>query len=695
MTDGFDPLTRLFRPQSIAAIGGDWAAAALAECAKLGFEGALQAVHPTRSDLAGAPCVREISDLPVAPDVAFVAVNRERSVDAVAALRDIGAGGVVCFASGFRETGEPGAAELERALVAAAGDMPLLGPNCYGFVNYFDRACIWPDQHGGAPATRGVAIVAQSSNIAINLTMQRRGLPIGYMLTLGNQARLGLADVAGAALEDPRTTALGLLIEGVGPLPRFEALAARARALGKPIIALKLGRSAQAQAAALTHTASLAGSDAGADALFARLGVGRVDTLAGFLDALKLAHAHGPLPGRRIASMSCSGGEAGLMADAPTLTTRTQRIVYPPLSGAAKDGAASALGPKVTIANPLDYHTYIWGDRAGMADAFAAVAGDGYDLTALVLDFPRSDRCDDSAWKVALDAMTDAKSRTGARMAVIANLAENLPESWAADILDRGLAPLSGVDSAMAAIAACADVGAAWAKAPPAVLLAPSAADGSAAQTLREDAAKDALEAFGLRCPRRISAPDAAAAGAAAALMGGPVALKGLGAAHKTGAGLLRLGLVGAKAVEAAARDMANADGFLVEEMIDGAVAELLIGCRADAAHGFVLTLGLGGVRTELLADTTSLLLPATDAEIRSAWLSLRGAPLLTGFRGAPAADLDAVVAATQAIAAYVAAQSARLLEVEVNPLLAAPSGAAAVDALIVLSPDDKTEVAP
>ena len=193
--------------------------------------------------------------------------------------------------------------------MTAAGDMPILGPNCFGFINALDRAVVWPDQQGTWPVERGVAIVSQSSNMAINMTMQNRGLPIAYVLAAGNQAQIGLSDLALGALEDDRVTALGLHIEGLDDLVKFGEMALRARTLKKPVVALKVGRSHQSQAAVVSHTASLAGSEAGADALFRRLGIARVGSLPAFLETLKLLHVHGPLPGRNLCSMSCSGGE--------------------------------------------------------------------------------------------------------------------------------------------------------------------------------------------------------------------------------------------------------------------------------------------------------------------------------------------------------------------------------------------------
>ena len=238
-------LTRILRPESIAVLGGSWAVAVIEQCRRMGFAGDIWPVHPTKSELAGLPCFPSIEALPSSPDVAFVGVNRHLTVELVAALQAMGAGGAVCFASGFAEAGVEGAA-LQARLIEAAGDMPVIGPNCYGLINYLDGALLWPDLHGGQRVKRGVAIVTQSSNLAINLTMQRRGLPIAYMLTLGNQAMVGMAEMIATLAGDDRVTAIGLHIEGVGDAAAFADAVMAARSSRKPIVVMKSGSSAQA-----------------------------------------------------------------------------------------------------------------------------------------------------------------------------------------------------------------------------------------------------------------------------------------------------------------------------------------------------------------------------------------------------------------------------------------------------------------
>ncbi|RVB37966.1 CoA-binding protein, partial [Mesorhizobium sp. M7A.F.Ca.CA.004.05.1.1] len=450
-------LERLLRPKSIAVFGGAQAAAVVAQSIKMGFAGEIWPVHPTKDEVAGRKAYRSVADLPDAPDAAFVGVNRHLTIEVIKALAERGAGGAVCFAAGFLETEayDDDGERLQAELVAAAGSMPIIGPNCYGLINYADGALLWPDQHGGirlAEGGKGVAIITQSSNIAINMTMQRRGLPIAFLMTAGNQAQTGLSEMALGLIEDERVTSLGLHIEAFDSVAGFERLAARARELKKPIIAMKVGRSEQARQATVSHTASLAGSDAASGAFLRRLGIARVDSIPAFIEALKLLHITGPLPGYRLSSMSCSGGEASVMAD----SAEGRWVNFPVLTDSHRAHVKSTLGPLVAVANPLDYHTFIWNNEPAMTATFTAMVSGGFDLNMLVLDFPRPDRCSVTDWWATLRAFESALKTNKAHGAIVSSLPENLPEEYTAELMARGMVPLFGISEAMDAAGAAA-----------------------------------------------------------------------------------------------------------------------------------------------------------------------------------------------------------------------------------------------
>ncbi|WP_412553060.1 acetate--CoA ligase family protein [Shimia sp. MIT1388] len=666
-------LSRLIRPKSIAVVGGGaWCAEVIRQTEKIGFNGAIWPVHPKSSDVAGHKAYPSIDALPASPDATFIGINRRATIPIVKDLAANGAGGAVCFASGFSEAVAEDASgnELQADLVAAAGDMPILGPNCYGLINALDGAAIWPDQHGCKRLDSGVAILTQSSNIAINLTNQQRGVPIAYVATCGNMAQLNQADIAAAFLDDPRVTALGLHIEGFTNLRAWEALAAKAHAKGIPVVVLKVGASDEAQAATVSHTASLAGSDTGAAALITRLGFARVHDLPVFLETLKLLHLSGPLSTPTIASISCSGGEASLMAD----TALHSGLTFPTLTDEQRTQLADALGPMVALANPLDYHTYIWRDADAMTQAWSAMMTSDVGLTFSVVDYPPENRTD---WDCATDAAIKAHKTTSRPMAVVASLPELLPADVTQTLIEGGVVPMHGLREAISAAAATTQISAPE-TAP--LALAPTAPP-QAAQVLTEHEAKTALATHGLDTPRSVAVAGTDTLAEKAGQLTPPLVLKGQGIAHKTEAGAVKLKLIAAD-LPAAAKHMPT-NSFLIEEMIDDGVAELLIGVTHDPAHGFVLTIAAGGTLTEVLTDSASLLIPASHETIRDALSSLKIAPLLTGYRGAPPANINAILRAIDALQAYVLANLDSLQEAEINPLICTPTRAVAADALI------------
>ena len=657
-------LQRLLRPRSIAVMGAVWAENVIDQCRKMGFAGPVWPVHPTRPMVGGLPAFATLADLPAAPDATFIGVNRHATVDVVRELAALGAGGAVCFASGWTEAGAP---QLQQALVEAAGGMPVLGPNCYGLINYLDGALLWPDQHGGRRVASGVALLSQSSNIVINLTMQARALPVAYVACLGNAAQVGLAELAAALLTDPRVTAIGMYVEGIDDAPAFAAVAESARAAGKGVVCLKSGKTALARSAAASHTAALAGGGAASSAFLRQAGVAEVNTLPELIETLKIFHVHGPQIGRRLCSLSCSGGEAGLVAD----LAAPLGLAFEPPSPATRAQLGELLGPIVTIANPLDYHTFIWGDGPRTTAVFTTMLQD-YDLGIYLIDPPRPDRCDPASFQPALDAIVAAARATGKPAFPVASLPENFAEDRAEALMTQGTVPLMGLETALGAIRA--------AQTPPgAAGWRPVAAIASRpCSTLSEADAKALLAEAGVPVPRGVTARTLAGLQQSAGQLAPPLALKGLGFAHKTEAGAVRLGLPSLQGQA----EMPGATGYLAEEMVTGAVAEVLLGLRRDPVYGFSLTVGMGGVAAELLADTATLILPASTADLLAALSRLRLWPLLDGYRGWPRADVAAVADIAAALGALMLART-DLEEIEINPVLVRAKGAVAVDALI------------
>ncbi|MGE8382710.1 MAG: acetate--CoA ligase family protein, partial [Pseudomonas putida] len=690
-----DNLKRLLAPRHLAFVGGRSMARALKRCAEGGFGGELWLVNPQHESLEGIPCVACVADLPYAPDAVFIATNRELTLQCVTELAARGAGGAICYASGFAESGEEGR-QLQQRLLAAAGNMALLGPNCYGLLDYLHGAALWPVAHGGQQVEKGVAILTQSGNFAYNLSMSDRSLPVAYMASVGNQAQLGVAELMDVLLDDPRVTAIGLHLEGLKNVPGFARAAYKALQQGTPVIALKTGVSQIGAELALSHTSSLSGSDALYDSLFQRLGVIRVSGPVSFVETLKAA-ACGRLPADgELIALACSGGDAGLIAD----YAERNQLSLPQLGQEQVGQLAEVLPAYANLVNPLDFTTAIWGDEAALQRMLDSTLSGAADAAMLVLDYPAAFTGERKECDLLLALYCDALERHGKIGFVTSAFPELLPASARERLHARGIAALQGVEDGLAAWGRIVayqrnrrrllEQGEA-ARVP----LCPQALTGES-RLLDEWQAKHALRAFGLPVPAGVlSTPERAVADAAC--VGYPLVLKAVSTQlpHKTEAGAVALNLRDAAALEAALVQMRQRiaayaphvafDQILLEPMAEPPLAELIVGIKREHDFALALVIGAGGVLVELLKDSVSLLLPTTDSAIRAALLSLRSASLLQGFRGRPAADLDALVAAIRAVADYACENAGQLLELDVNPLMVGAHGTTAVDALIRL----------
>ena len=672
-------LGRLLSPRSLAVVGGRPAELALEQCRRLGFDGDLWPVHPTRALLDGIPCLPTLDDLPGVPDAALVAVNRYATVEVVGRLAAMGAGAAVCYASGFAEAGDDGRA-LQQDLLAAADGMPVVGPNCYGTVSATVGAALWPDQQGLSRVERGVALVTQSGNIGLNLTLQTRPLSISHLLTLGNQADVGIEECLEDLLGDPAVSAVGLHVEALHDVARFEEACRRASAAGVPIVALKTGSSPRAAEIAASHTSSLVGTDAAYGALFDRLGVRRVRSLAELLDTLLVLDRVGGLPGNRIVSLSCSGGEASIVAD----RCAGLDLDLPPFADSQVERIRAALGggeatDLVSVSNPFDYHTFIWGDRDRLTGTFTSALDGPVDAALLILDFPGAG-LDDATWWPTLEAFAEACASTGTPGVVAASLAENLPVVVEEAATDAGLVAVRGIEAALVVLEAAAQ----WGARPDHPPLLPPGRPPGPTRRMMGDEARRLLEAAGVPVPRwEVVSVDGA--GEAADRLGYPVVVKATGLTHKTEADAVALDLNNAGAVDEMAHRIAGASAtetVIVERQVSDAVVELLVSVRREDPVGWLLTVGAGGTLVEVLEDTRSLLLPVTGEDVRSALQGLLVWPLLAGYRGRPGADVEAVVDAVLGVVQMAVAPD-RLVEVECNPLIAGAEGATVVDVLV------------
>jgi len=379
------------------------------------------------------------------------------------------------------------------------------------------------------------------------------------------------------------------------------------------------------------------------------------------------------------------------MADAVVGST----VTYPALNDQQTTGLRDALGPLVALANPLDYHTFIWNDLDAMTATFTAMLQRKTDLSLLVLDFPRPDRCEYPDWLVAIDALKKARDITGANVGILASLPENLPEGIASELLQAGVVPLCGLDDACKAIEAAAFIGTSLPQEPP-LRLNDIQESETAPFTLDARASRALLERYQLRLPVSVGVKGVDELSQCASELEYPVVLKGQGIAHKTEIGAVQLNLSNSSELMNAANHMlqradqsesqVTLDGFVVESMVQHAVAELLVSVVRDPVHGFVLTLAAGGVMTELLADATQLLLPVTADTITSALSTLKIHAVLQGYRGQTPANIDAIVDAVLQLQQLALGRCDDLLELEINPLICRADDAIIVDVLVSVS---------
>jgi acetate---CoA ligase (ADP-forming) len=679
---------RLIAPRSIALIGaGAWTDAVAAGNIAIGYTGELWRVHPTRASTATTTYYKSIADLPGIPDAAFVAVPNQEAPGVAASLAAREAGGFVCFTAGFSETGTESGHRLTRELASSAAALPFFGPNCYGFVNFFDKVAMMPDQIVGSAVDRGVALICQSGTIALTLMFNQRSVPIGCLFTVGNQTRLAVEDLIEILCEDARVTAFGLYLEGIKDPEAFARAAARARAAGKPIAIIKSGRTAAAARTAHSHTGSLAGADEVFEAFCRQAGIARCDTLGTLCETLKLFHTGGPLGGRKVLVMGASGGDMAMTAD----VSRDMELEFTPVTPQSAALLREVLTDRVTIANPFDIHTYLWFDPPALKRVFSEVLHSGYDAAGFMLDSPPEGEADSAAYDAVIDVFIEAAQGAATRAALIASLPETISPRIRKRCLEGGVIPLQGQREALEALSLAGGVGAAWRANPPVQLHLPPAQSGASGDihALGEHDGKAALAEFGVRIPQGKLVPASAAAEAALA-MGFPVVIKASGAhlEHKTEVGGVVLNVrTEADARQAAQRLAKLSDTLLVEEMLTDGVAEVLIGVIVDPQFGQVLVLGAGGVFTEIMSDSVSLLPPWTRASVESALDRLTIAKLFRGYRGKPAADVDALIETILCVARYAAANVAALIEIDVNPVIVRPAGkgAVAVDTMIRL----------
>ncbi len=700
------PLDALLSPASVAVVGASpepdrIRGQLLSLLRKNGFPGRIVPVNPSYSEIHGLPCFPTVAAAGGTVDVALVAIPAGRVLPALEECAAAGVRYAAVISSGFAEDGAaPEGLQDQVAALARRTGMRVLGPNGEGFHNETARVsatfspAVDRDADDNPVAVRArLGIVAQSGGMGFALYNRGRALGLSFstVVTTGNEADLTAADILAHMAADPDTAGVLLFLETVRDPAGFAAAAAAARAAGKFIVAIKAGRSAAGKAAAASHTASMAGWNSGYDALFRRHGIHAAAELEEALTLAAALASNPPAAGGRVAVVTISGGAGAWSAD----VLEDAGLTLPELSAATQAEIRGFIPSYGSARNPVDL-TAGGAQGGGTLRTVELLTRDpGVDQVVVVTTLANPAR-------VAFDGPA-LRSLLAERRKPVLFYSYTLPSPLSRQVLaDAGAVICPSMPLLARAARALVPVPAPAVPPPRALPDAARAALSGSAGPVAEHAAKAALAACGVAlAPFRLVARREDLAAAAAAL-GFPLAVKIQSPAlpHKTEAGGVRLGitdLAGLKnafdAVLAGARAHAPdapVDGVLLERMAPPGI-EVIVGAVRDPTFGPVVTVGAGGVMAELYADTARRLAPVDAAEALEMLRSLRSAPLLDGWRGAPASDLPALARLVADVSAIACAARATVAELELNPVIVHPAGqgCTVADALLALSPEE------
>ena len=691
-TDLKPNLDRLFKPRRVAFVGGRNLVPALKYHRDLGFSGESWVVHPHYDSIEAFPCFSSVENLPSSPDLAFVSINREASIDAIHSLRIKGCHAVVCNAAGFAETGDDGQILQER-LISAAGEMAMLGPNAIGLVNFVDPMAAIMDQFGVTFVENGVAIVSQGGGFLCDAVFCDRSLAITHMVACGNQAVIGVEACMDYLLDDPRICAIGLSFEGVRDIGSLRRAAVKALELGKPIVAIKFGRTDEGARAATSHTASMTGTGDSWDALFDRLGIISVSSESEFFETLKLVDA-GQIPKGRRALVTAASGVMGVML-ADHLSAAGFELPQP--SGDCTDKLRKLLPEIATPCNPQDVTMAVWNDRERQSAIYSILLDEGYDVALMVQNYPREGMWDITEYEAQIEAMGSACTGRDIAALQLAPMVDCFPAEAREHTRDLGLAPMQGLEECMKALSH-----AVWWRERREALKAEgfdklaevSFPFPSSGRRIDEAAAKSMLRRAGIPVPA-FAACDPDQAVDSAIEIGFPVVLKALDSqlVHKTECGAVRVGLKTAQDVSEAVKDMredlarlAPEVAFkrvLVEAMVPDVVTEIMASFILDPVTGPMMMIASGGLEAELWNDRALLAAPFSRDAVERTLSSLKVNKRLAGWRGAPAGDREALLQVLVSLARL--AESGQALGIEINPILVGSNGAVAVDVVLEL----------
>jgi len=689
----FASLTPLLSARSIAIIGASAdplriGGRPIANLIRLGFEGPIYPVNPNRSEIQGLRAFPSVADLPETPDVAIVVVPADRALAAITDLGTRGIKGAIVFTSGFAEIGPEGAAAQE-AMAAEARRLGvrLVGPNCLGLFNArIGLYAIFSSLLDGGPPKPGrIGIASQSGAYGTHLfsCARDRGIGTPICVTTGNEADVTIGDVIGWLAADEGTDVIAVYAEGIRDAEGFIAALAAARAARKPVVIMKVGRSALGGAAARSHTASLVGDDRVTAAVLDEFGAVRARSTEEMLDIAHTATRRVYPARNTLGVLTISGGAGVLISDA----AEQVRLALPPMPESAQ-AELRAMVPFCAPFNPVDCTAQVLNDMT-MVGRFAdtIMREGGYPSLLAFFTGVAANRSIAGPLFAQLSAVP---ARYPDRLCVLSILAA--PEH-VAEYEAEGWICHADPNRAVTAIDAMGRFGAAFAAPPagPVPVVPPVALPASSPN---EAEAKRLLAEAGIVIAPERACVSAGEAVAAARAFGFPVVLKILSPdiVHKTEIGGVLLGVADADAVRAGVATLmerararapaARIDGVLVARQLAGGV-ECLLGVHRDPVFGPVAAFGLGGIFVEVLDDIALHRCPFGEDVAMAMIRSVRGYKLLAGARGRRAADLDALATMLARLSVFAAQAGPRLRAIDLNPVIALPEGAFAVDAVI------------
>ncbi|WP_413875511.1 acetate--CoA ligase family protein [Albidovulum sp.] len=679
-----DAISALLRPDRLAIVGaspkeGSFGANLLQSVRHLDFAGEVVLVNPRYDRIGCMVCYGSLAEVPGGVDCAAFAVGDAHLVASMTDAARAGLRGAVLFGRAHGEEAGRPRAEVVREIARSAG-MAVCGANCMGFVNLGHRLQLTGMPFKALPAPSGVALISHSGSSWSGLVGNRRQMGFDYAISAGQELTTGAADFIRFLVEATDVRVIACVLETVRNPSGFLAAADLARAKGVPVIVLKLGRSEASKRFAISHSGALSGSNAAYDAAFARHGVVQVRSLDELLDTAELMALRRIMPAPGIAIGTDSGGERQLIAD----LAADLGLSFAELAPQTLAAINAHLDPGMEASNPLDY----WGDGGDvMAPVLGEMAKDpGVGIVVMASNLPP----DRPFSEQSAAAVLKVHARTGKPVAVMGNIATTLSPAVAEELRGQGIAVLMGTVSGLAALGHLRS----WRFGPAENDTTPPLPLSPVARAIIADAGQDMLrnaegfrllEDAGILCASfaEVRRPEEIAAFAAS--HGWPVVLKIDDAAivHKSDLGGVFLGLKDAgeaQAAWAALRARHPQAPVIVQAMAQG--VELILGMTTDPDFGPLVTLGLGGVFTEIFRDTTALLPPFDPETARHALEGLTAFPLLTGARGRPPADLETLCTLISRFSAFAAGAAGRIAEIEINPVLAGPEGALAVDCL-------------